>query len=211
MSRLDTLRDSIINGDAAAAKQGVEQALSEGIDPHAILNEGLIAAMGEVGELFEEGVIFIPEMLIAGRAMQAGLVLLKELLIEGETESMGTIAIGAVQGDLHDIGKNLVSMMLEGAGFTIKDLGVDAPPESFVAAVREGVDIIALSALLTTTMTSMERTIQALIEAGLRDRVKVMIGGAPVTQAYAEMIGADGYSDDANGAVRVAKHLINRS
>jgi 5-methyltetrahydrofolate--homocysteine methyltransferase len=147
-------------------------------------------------------------MLIAGRAMKTGLGILKPLLVEGGQEPLGTVAIGTVQGDLHDIGKNLVSMMLEGAGFSVTDLGTSATPEKFVAMAQSGADILALSAMLTTTMPAMERTIKALTEVGVRDQVKVIIGGAPVTQAYANHIGADGYSPDASSAVRLAKSLV---
>jgi len=164
--------------------------------------------MTEVGRRFEAGEYFIPEMLIAARAMQAALAPLRPLLVEAGAKPLGTVAIGTVQGDLHDIGKNLVAMMLEGAGFAIKDLGTNTSPDKFVQAVKDGAIIVALSALLTTTMPSMKNTIEALKTAGLRENVKVMIGGAPVTQAYAEQIGADGYSGDASSAVRLAKSLI---
>ena len=200
---------NVMEGEADAVKEKVQAALNAGIPAPVILNEGMIAAMGEVGRLFEEGEYFVPEMLIAARAMQAGLALLKPHLKESNVQSAGKVVIGTVKGDLHDIGKNLVAMMLEGAGFEIVDLGTDVPPERFVAAAREqGAQIVALSALLTTTMPSMKATIEALAEAGLRDRVKVIIGGAPITQDYAAQIGADGFSPDASRAVATAKSLV---
>jgi 5-methyltetrahydrofolate--homocysteine methyltransferase len=177
--------------------------------PADILNQGMIAAMGEVGRLFEEGEYFVPEMLIAARAMQKGLEILKPHLTEADVQSPGKVAIGTVKGDLHDIGKNLVAMMLEGAAFEVIDLGTDVSPERFIQAVRDrGAQIIAMSALLTTTMPNMKNTIEALKEAGLRDKVKVMIGGAPVTQNYADQIGADGFAEDASRAVAKARSLL---
>jgi 5-methyltetrahydrofolate--homocysteine methyltransferase len=206
---LKSIYESILEGQQKTAVSAVEAALSAGLDPAKILNEGMIAAMREVGRLFEEGEYYVPEMLIAARAMQSGLVILKPYLAKANVQSAGKVAIGTVKGDLHDIGKNLVTMMLEGAGFEVKDLGTDVSPEKFVAVVaNEGVDILGLSALLTTTMPNMKVTIEALKEAGLRDKVKVMIGGAPVTEAYAKQIGADGYSPDASRAVNLAKSLI---
>ena len=183
-------------------------ALAAGVAAETILKEGLIAAMGEVGRLFEENEYFVPEMLVSARAMQGGLALLKPHLAAGGSISAGKVVIGTVKGDLHDIGKNLVAMMLEGAGFEIVDLGTDVAPEKFVKAVSEHKpQAIAMSALLTTTMPSMGNTIKALQEAGLREQVKVMIGGAPVTDGFAKQIGADGYSADASSAVRLAKAL----
>lgn len=208
MAVLESIKEAVISGNKAGAAAGVQQALNEGLEPAKILNEGLIPAMAEVGLRFENGEYFVPEMLIAARAMQAGLDLLKPLLAQSGAQPVGTVAIGTVKGDLHDIGKNLVAIMLEGAGFAIKDLGVNAAPEKFVQAVQEGADIVAMSALLTTTMPSMKTTLEALKNAGLRDKVKVMIGGAPVTQAYADEIGADGYSPDASSATRLAKSLL---
>ena len=207
---LQNLYDAIMNGDAAGATAMVNQALNEGLPAAQILNEGMIKAMEHVGKLFEEGEYFVPEMLIAARAMQAGLSVLKPHLAQAEVKSAGRVVAGTVKGDLHDIGKNLVCMLLEGAGFEIIDLGTDVAPEKFVQVVLEGrADIIALSALLTTTMPNMKVTIEALKSAGLRDNVKVMIGGAPVTQAYAEQIGADGYAPDASRAVALAKSLVS--
>jgi 5-methyltetrahydrofolate--homocysteine methyltransferase len=179
------------------------------MEPGKILHDGLIPAMAEVGRLYEEGEYFVPEMLIAARAMKVGLGILKPYLLESAVEPVGKVAVATVKGDLHDIGKNLVSLMLEGAGFEIVDLGVDAAPEKFIEAVRtNGVDIVAMSALLTTTMTHMRDTIEALKEAGLRDQVKVMVGGAPITQNFADEIGADGYAPDASQAVTLAKTLV---
>jgi 5-methyltetrahydrofolate--homocysteine methyltransferase len=200
---------NVMEGEADAVKEKVQAALDAGLAASVILNEGMIAAMGEVGRLFEEGEYFVPEMLIAARAMQTGLAVLKPYLKEADVKSAGKVVIGTVKGDLHDIGKNLVAMMLEGAGFEIVDLGTDVAPEKFVEAVRQhDAQIVALSALLTTTMPSMKTTIEALTAAGLRAQVKVMIGGAPITQDYATQIGADGFSPDASRAVATAKSLI---
>jgi 5-methyltetrahydrofolate--homocysteine methyltransferase len=205
---LKTIFDNVIEGAAPQVEAGVKQALAEGVNADVILKDALIAAMGKVGELYEEGDIFVPEMLIAARAMQAGLALLKPHLVGGAAESAGKVAIGTVKGDLHDIGKNLVAMMLEGAGFEIMDLGVDVAPQAFVDAAQEGAQIIGMSALITTTMNNMGATIEALKAAGLRDKVKVMIGGAPVTQEYANQIGADGFASDAPSATRIARELL---
>ena len=206
---LSSLYDAILSGGVASAKAGAQAALDAGLEPNLILSEGMIAAMAEVGRRFEDGEYFVPEMLISARAMQAGLNLLKPHLVGAEVKPAGKIVIGTVKGDLHDIGKNLVGLMLEGAGFEIIDLGVDVSPEKFVEAiVAEGANMVALSALLTTTMLNMETTIQAIQKAGLRDKVKVMIGGAPITQDYANQIGADGFSQDASRAVTVAKSLL---
>ncbi len=206
---LEKIYEGILDGNAKLVVESIEQALANGIPPASILNDGMIAAMGEVGKLFEEGEYFVPEMLIAARAMQKGLELLKPYLSEEDVQSPGKVAIGTVKGDLHDIGKNLVAMMLEGAAFEVIDLGSDVSPERFVEAARNsGAQIIAMSALLTTTMTNMKTTIDALNEAGLRDQVKVMIGGAPITQNYADQIGADGFAEDASRAVAKARQLI---
>jgi 5-methyltetrahydrofolate--homocysteine methyltransferase len=203
------LFNSIMEGDVAGTEAGVNQALEAKDDPAEILNQGMIAAMREVGRLFEEGEYYVPEMLIAARAMQAGLVILKPHLVESGIEPSGLVAVGTVKGDLHDIGKNLVAMMLEGAGFAILDLGTDVAPEKFVAAIKDdGADVVALSALLTTTMPSMKVTIEAIDAAGLRENVKILVGGAPVTQDYADQIGADGFAPDASGAVAVAESLL---
>jgi len=201
--------DSILNGQQKVSSAKVQEALDQGINPVAILNDGMVAAMAEVGRLFEEGEYYVPEMLIAARAMQSGLAVLKPRLAAADVKSSGKVIAGTVKGDLHDIGKNLVCMMLEGAAFEIVDLGSDVSPEKFVEAVRTtGADIVALSALLTTTMPNMKVTIDALKAAGLRDKVKVMVGGAPLTDQYAREIGADGYSSDASRAVALAKSLV---
>jgi 5-methyltetrahydrofolate--homocysteine methyltransferase len=208
--KISALNNAILEGDVAGTKDGVQAALDAGLEPGSILADGMIAAMKEVGRLFEEGDYFVPEMLIAARAMQAGMVLLKPHLLSSEVKSAGRVAIGTVKGDLHDIGKNLVALMLEGAGFEIIDLGVDVSPEKFVDAIaNRGADIVAFSALLTTTMPNMKVTIDAIQEAGLRDKVKIIIGGAPVTQAYADQIGADGFSSDASRAVSLAQTLMS--
>lgn len=205
---LKTIFDNVIEGAAPDVEAGVKEALAAGIGADVILKDALIAAMDEVGSRYEEGDIFVPEMLVAARAMQAGLALLKPHLVGADSESAGKVAIGTVKGDLHDIGKNLVAMMLEGAGFEIMDLGVDVPPQAFVKAVEDGAQVIGMSALLTTTMSNMGVTVEALKAAGLRDKVKVMIGGAPVTQDYATQIGADGFAADASSATRVARELL---
>lgn len=200
---------NVMDGQSEAVKTKVQAALDAGIAASDILNDGMIAAMAEVGRLFEEGEYFVPEMLIAARAMQAGLALLKPHLVDSGVKAVGKVVIGTVKGDLHDIGKNLVAMMLEGSGFDVVDLGTDVSPEKFVAAAREAnAEIVAMSALLTTTMPGMKATIEALNASGLRGQVKVLIGGAPVTQDYANLIGADGYSSDASRAVATAKALL---
>jgi 5-methyltetrahydrofolate--homocysteine methyltransferase len=201
--------DSILEGSQKVTVVKVQQALDAGINPGVILNDGMVAAMAEVGRLFEEGEYFVPEMLIAARAMQNGLAVLKPHLASANVKSQGKVVAGTVKGDLHDIGKNLVCMMLEGAAFEIVDLGSDVTPEKFVEAVRStGADVICMSALLTTTMPNMRNTIEALKTAGLRDKVKVMVGGAPLTDQYAREIGADGYAADASRAVALAKSLM---
>jgi len=206
---LEAVYQAVLEGDAPEAAGQVKAALDAGIPAGDILHKGCIAAMGEVGRLFEEGEMFVPEMLIAARAMQAAMNVLKPHLAEGEITSAGKIVLGTVAGDLHDIGKNLVGMMMEGAGFEIVDLGTDVSPAAFVNAVREHRPaLLGMSALLTTTMPAMSATIEALTEAGLRDRVRVLVGGAPVTQAFAEKIGADGFAPDASSAARRAKALL---
>jgi len=201
--------EAIIDGDMERVKDGVNAALSGGKAPGVILSEGMIAAMAEVGKRFEKGDFFVPEMLVSARAMKNGLEILRPMLAKSGVQAVGKVAIGTVKGDLHDIGKNLVAMMLEGAGFEINDLGVDVSPEKFVEVVKDNKpNIVALSALLTTTMQNMKATIEAIEAAGLRNEVKIMIGGAPVTQEYANQIGADGYSSDASRAVSVAKSLM---
>ena len=208
MNSLAPVFDAVVEGDAESTRLGVQSALEQGISASIILQDGLIAAMDEVGRRFEAGDFFVPEMLVSARAMQSGLQLLKPLLAESDVKSTGRVAIGTVKGDLHDIGKNLVVMMLEGAGYEVKDLGVDVPPEKFVQAVRDGAQILGFSALLTTTMSNMSVTLKALNEAGVRNQIKVMVGGAPVTQEFADKIGADAYAPDASSAVRVAHELV---
>ena len=208
MDQYKTIYEGVLKGNMGIVESNVQEALDAGNPPGDILKKGLITAMGEVGRLFEEGEYFVPEMLIAARAMKAGLAILKPHLVDSGVEPAGKVAIGTVKGDLHDIGKNLVAMMLEGAGFEIDDLGTDVSPEKFVEAVESGADILGLSALLTTTMPSMEATVKAVEAAGLRHKVKVMIGGAPVTSEYSNKIGADGFAPDASQAVTLAKSLI---
>jgi len=206
---LKTIYEGVIDGNAGVVQVKVQEALDQGLEAGVILNQGMIAAMSEVGKRFEEGDFFVPEMLISARAMQAGLALLKPFLQQADVKTAGSVAIGTVKGDLHDIGKNLVAMMLEGAGFEIVDLGTDVAPSKFVDAVIEKkVDFIAMSALLTTTMPNMKATIDALKAAGLREQVKVLIGGAPVTESYALQIGADGFAPDASRAVALAKSIV---
>jgi 5-methyltetrahydrofolate--homocysteine methyltransferase len=207
--KVKDVHDSILEGDIAGTEDGVKQALEAGVEPAEILNGGMIAAMKIVGQLFEDGEYYVPEMLVSARAMKGGLTLLKPMLVASGVEPVGTVVVGTVKGDLHDIGKNLVAMMLEGAGFEIIDLGTDVSPEKFVSALQENsADVVALSALLTTTMPSMNATVNAIEEAGLRNKVKVIVGGAPVTQDYANQIGADGFAADASGAVTITESLL---
>jgi len=205
---LKPLYDAVVNGEIEEVTEGVNVALAAGEAPERILNEALIPAMTEVGRLFEEQEYYVPEMLISAKAMQGGLAILKPLLAASGAAAGPQLVIGTVKGDLHDIGKNLVIMMLEGAGFQVTDLGVDVSPAKFIEAVQGGARLVGMSAMLTTTMPNMKLTIDALKEAGVRDQVKIMVGGAPLTQAYAEQIGADGYSQDASAAVRTAKELV---
>ncbi|MBN8639628.1 MAG: corrinoid protein [Anaerolineae bacterium] len=211
MALLEDIRQAVIDGNAKATVAKVEEGLAAGLDANRILNDALISGMQEVGRLFEEGEYFVPEMLIAARAMTAALKILRPLLAAQGVRALGKIAIGTVQGDLHDIGKSLVIMMLEGAGFEIVDLGIDVPAERFVEAARGGAQIVAMSALLTTTMTNMKTVIEALKAENVRDQVRVLIGGAPITQSYADEIGADGYAPDATSAVRVAQSLLGKA
>jgi len=197
----------IVDGQQDLVTETVEAALQAGVPARTILDEGMLAAMSEVGRLFEANECYVPEMLISARAMKAGLAKLQPSLKQTDVQATGKVAVGTVKGDLHDMGKNLVGMMLEGAGFTVKDLGVDVSPEAFVAAADD-VDVIGLSALLTTTMGQMKTTLDALDAAGKRPKVKVIIGGAPVTEDFARHIGADGYAPDASRAVALAKSLL---
>ena len=209
---LDAVYNAILNGNAKAATVATQEAVDAGVSAEKILNEGCIPAMSEVGRLFEIGEKFVPEMLISARAMAACTKILKPLLAQEGVQQVGTVVVGTVAGDLHDIGKNLVAMMLEGAGFKIIDLGTDVSPEKFVAAVKEHKpDIIGMSALLTTTTKSIINTIEALKEAGVRSQVKVMVGGAPITQEFADKVGADGFAPDAGSAARHAKALLGKA
>jgi 5-methyltetrahydrofolate--homocysteine methyltransferase len=207
---LTTLFDAVVNGEVDAVGAATAAALAAGVPAGEILNGTLIPAMDEVGRLFERQDYYIPEMLQAATAMQAGVAVLRPQLQAAGAASSGKVAVGSVRGDLHDIGKNLVIMLLEGAGYEVVDLGVDVQPERFVQAVRDGAQVIGLSAMVTTTMANMKKTIGALTAAGVRAQVKVMVGGAPLTQAYAQEIGADGYAPDASAAVRAVKHLLGQ-
>lgn len=212
MEKLEDLAQSVIKGDIDAAVAHTQGALDQNIDVQQIISTGLIAAMDVVGERFSKGQLFVPQMLRAAKTMQECMKLLEPLLKEGDVVPKGKVIIGTVRGDLHDIGKNLVAMMLEGAGFVVTDLGVDVTPETFVQKTQEvEPDILALSALLSTTMPAMPLTIKALQKAGLRNSCKVMIGGAPVTAKYAQEIGADSYAPDAGSAVGEAKKLLGIS
>lgn len=205
----ETLYKHVVDGRAAGVDAEVKASLAAGVPAAKLLDCALIPAMGEVGRLFEAGEIFVPEMLVSARAMQSALNLLRPLLVETGKKPAGTVAIGTVSGDLHDIGKNLVSLMLEGAGFEVDDLGVDVTAARFVEAARNGAQVIGMSALLTTTMPAIQTSIEALTAAGVRDRVKVIIGGAPVTEAYANRVGADGFAPDASSAVRAAIRVLS--
>ena len=209
MNDFKALSESIIKGDIKIAVAETQSALDAGVSVQDILDKGLIATMDEVGERYSKGLIFVPQMLRSAKAMQECTKLLKPFFREGDVTSKGKVLIGTISGDLHDIGKNLVAMMIEGAGFTVTDLGVNVSPENFVQKTQEmEPDIVAMSALLSTTMPAMLQTIEALQKAGLRDKVKVMIGGAPVTKEYAQKIMADSYASDAGSAVTKAKELL---
>ena len=206
---LKQMTGKLYDGDDDAVAELTRKALDEGMTAEEVLKGGLLAGMDQVGVDFRAGDLFVPEVLIAARAMHAGMAILRPLLTESEVPSAGKVIMGTVEGDLHDIGKNLVGMMLEGGGFDIVDLGTGIPPDKFIEAVRaEHPDVVGMSALLTTTMPAMKSTIEALVEAGLREQVKVMVGGAPVTQAFADEIGADGYAPDAASAVELARSLV---
>ena len=209
---LKTIYDAVVNGDVQETQKLIQEALADGIPAETILHEALISAMTQVGCLFEAQEYYVPEMLVSAKAMQTGMQSLKPLLASEGTRSDGKsnpkAAFGTVKGDLHDIGKDLVIIMLEGAGFQVTDLGVDVSPEKFIQAIDDGAQLIGLSAMLTTTMLNMKGTIEAFQVAGVRDRVKVLVGGAPITQKYAEEIGADGYSENAVGAVALAKKAV---
>jgi 5-methyltetrahydrofolate--homocysteine methyltransferase len=208
---LQKIASNLYDGEDKEVAKLVQQALDADMAPDKVLSDGLIAGMDEVGKDFKAGDLFVPEVLIAARAMHAGMNILRPLLAESDAVGAGKYLIGTVKGDLHDIGKNLVKMMLEGAGFQTVDLGTDATPDDFVAAVREHQpNVVGMSALLTTTMVNMRATIEALQEAGLRDSIKIMVGGAPVTAAFAQEIGADAYAPDAASAVEVARDLVGK-
>jgi 5-methyltetrahydrofolate--homocysteine methyltransferase len=211
MADLTKISQNLIDGKAPIVKQLVTDAIAEGVTPATILNESLIVGMNEVGRRFKANEFYVPEVLLAARAMHGAMAILKPLLVAGKVKPRGVVVLGTVKGDLHDIGKNLVGMMLEGSGFQLVDAGVDVSPEKFVAAVKENKpDVVAMSALLTTTMTNMKTTIAALSEAGVRKSVKVMVGGAPLTQRYADEIGADGYAPDAASAAELAATLLKK-
>ncbi len=209
MAQLQELSDAIIKGDRNAAGELTDALLSAGTAAKEVLDGGLIRGMAVVGEKFKNNEFYVPEVLVAARAMSAAMEKIRPQLVAAKVEPVGTVAIGTVRGDLHDIGKNLVAMMLEGAGFEIVDLGVDCGPDDFVGAVKEkSANLIAMSALLTTTMPAMQDTVEALEAAGIRDKAKVIIGGAPVTDKFAEQIGADGYAPDAASGVDIAKEVL---
>jgi corrinoid protein of di/trimethylamine methyltransferase len=209
MPELKELYEAIVRGDAKTSQAITQQALAEGANPLSLVNDYMVPAMDEVGRRFEASEYYVPELLISARAMKTALDLVKPLLAARGERPAGKVVIGTVKGDLHDIGKNLVASMLEGGGFEVIDLGVNVPPEKFIAAINEKqANILAMSALLTTTMPAMKSTVEALRQAGVRDRVKVLIGGAPITQKFADEIGADGYSDNAVGAVALAKRAL---
>jgi 5-methyltetrahydrofolate--homocysteine methyltransferase len=209
-SELKAVYRGVVGGKRSEVEEGVRNLLDLGCNPQTVLNDGLIAPMAEVGDRFEHGELYIPEMLIAARAMQAGLALLKPLLVEQGIRASGKVVMGTVKGDLHDIGKTLVSMMLEGAGFEVIDLGTDVSPEAFATAARDhGAQVIGMSALLTTTMQNMKLVIDAADDLDLRGKVKIVVGGAPVTEAFASEIGADGYAADASRAVSLVRRLLS--
>jgi len=209
MADLKELYNAVVNGDAKATHSITQQAINDGVDPLKLVNEFMIPAMDEVGRRFEADEYFVPELLISARAMKASLDIIRPLLTARGDKPAGKVAIGTVKGDLHDIGKNLVASLLEGGGFEVIDLGVNVTPEKFIETVKDkNANIVAMSALLTTTMPAMRNTIEALKQAGVRQQVKVLIGGAPITQKYADEIGADGYSETAVGAVALAKKAV---
>ena len=209
MQDLQPLHDAILKGDAKTAKAVTEQALAAGIEPLKLVQDFMVPAMGEVGRRFECEEYFVPELLLSARAMKNSLELIRPRLVASGVQPTGRVVVGTVKGDLHDIGKNLVAAMLEGGGYEVIDLGVNVTPEQFVSAVKEkGAQIVALSALLTTTMPAMKTTVEALKQAGVRDQVKVLIGGAPISQRFADEIGADGYAESAAGAVGLARRVV---
>ncbi len=209
MADLNELKDSLISGNAAKVKELVQKAVDDGVPVEEILNDGLIAGMGIIGARFKKNEVYVPEVLIAARAMNQGMEIMEPLIAKSGIKPLGHVAVGTVKGDLHDIGKNLVVMMLKGAGFKVTDLGIDVPADKFVEAAKaQDAQIIAMSALLTTTMTAMKEVVDALHAAGLKDKIKTLVGGAPLTQSYADEIKADGYAPDASSAVDVAKAVL---
>lgn len=209
MADLERLKEAVLAGDAATSRQITEEALKAGIEPLALLDQCLVPAMDQVGRRFECGEFFVPELLLAARSMKACLELIRPILSQRGAEPIGRVVIGTVKGDLHDVGKNLVASLLEGGGFEVIDLGVNVSPEKFVQAVRESkAQVVGLSALLTTTMPSMKLTVEAFQKAGLRDEVKILIGGAPITRRFADEIGADGYGENAPTAVSLARKYV---
>ena len=210
MSVLEVMAENLMKGKANDVKDAVQQALDDGLEPGKILTEGLLAGMGVIGERFKKNEVYVPEVLIAARAMKAGMEILQPKLIEGGVEPIGTAIVGTVKGDLHDIGKNLVCMMLEGAGLKVIDIGIDVEPQKFVeAATENNADVIGVSALLTTTMVNMKAVVEAVKSSPIAEKAKVMIGGAPVTQAFCDEIGADGYAADAASAADLAKSYLS--
>ncbi|WP_432663830.1 corrinoid protein [Wukongibacter baidiensis] len=210
MSCFNEISEGVIKGNQNLVKEKVQELIDNGTDPLEIINQGLMAGMNIVGARFKEGDMFVPEVMIAARAMGAGIALVKPLINDADVSNAGKVVIGTVKGDLHDIGKNLVTMMIESAGFNVVNIGIDISPEKFAEAIKEhDPDIVGMSAMLTTTMTQMKETIDHLKNEGLRDSVKVIVGGAPVTQQFAEEIGADGYSADASSAAELCKELVS--
>ena len=208
MHDLTAMREAILQGNAEAAVAAAQTALEQGVDPVSLVRQGISPAMAEMGRLFEEGKCFVPELLVAARATKEIFRVLRPLLARSGSKSSGHVILGTVRGDLHDIGKNLVAAMLEGGGFEVTDLGVDVPPEKFVAAARDTrAQVVGLSALLTSTLPAMKAIVEAFCAAGIRESVKIMIGGAPVTQAYADAIGADGYGESASASVDLSRRL----
>jgi len=208
MEILENIKESVINGKQEECSELVQKALDDGVKVESILNDGLIAGMNVVGKRFKEGEYFVPEVLIAARAMNFGMSIIEPLLIESGIESAGRVVLGTVKDDIHDIGKNLVGMMIKGSGFDVIDLGHDVSPDKFVEAASNGVDAVLMSSLLTTTMPNMTNTIEAIKNAGIRERLVIMVGGAPLSDRYAKEIGADGFAPDAATAVEVLQNLL---
>ncbi len=209
MTCFNTIAEGVIKGNEKLVRQNVQELIDEGSNPLEIINQGLMAGMNVVGARFKKGDMFVPEVMMAARAMNSGISLVKPLINDGDMPSVGKVVIGTVKEDLHDIGKNLVAMMVESAGFNVINIGIDISPEKFAEAIKEHEpDILGMSAMLTTTMMQMKQTIEYLKNEGLRDKVKIIIGGAPVTQQFAEEIGADGYSVDASSAAELCKKLL---